>query len=252
MIREPHHVEDVKSYLIEGSRDVAVLDTGTGAGDFPVSLPRSPRGVPACCRRTRTGTTSAPAFVSTTSWSTQPKLRRFAPGMRLTATSRSSHPNRSIPAGFPAISIPAPGFPVAPRRAGSSMETASTSATAYWRSFIPPVTRQVVSPFSTGRRGRSSSAICSIWARCSFSFRTATRPHSASHSVWLRRSPPTSTRFTRHTIRYRWCPMTCVPFALPTRRSGPGDRPMGMAPSTGIAPSDHEFGRFSFHLPPGD
>jgi glyoxylase-like metal-dependent hydrolase (beta-lactamase superfamily II) len=35
MIREPHHVEDVKSYLIEGSRDVAVLDTGTGAGDFP-------------------------------------------------------------------------------------------------------------------------------------------------------------------------------------------------------------------------
>lgn len=34
MIREPHHREDVKSYLIEGRRDVAVLDTGTGAGDF--------------------------------------------------------------------------------------------------------------------------------------------------------------------------------------------------------------------------
>jgi len=34
MIREPHHREDVKSYLIEGDRDVAVLDTGTGAGDF--------------------------------------------------------------------------------------------------------------------------------------------------------------------------------------------------------------------------
>src|SRR5918997_5967242 len=34
MIREPHHREDVKSYLIEGNRDVAVLDTGTGAGDF--------------------------------------------------------------------------------------------------------------------------------------------------------------------------------------------------------------------------
>src|SRR5215217_1264130 len=34
MIREPHHFEDVKTYLIEGSRDVAVLDTGTGAGDF--------------------------------------------------------------------------------------------------------------------------------------------------------------------------------------------------------------------------
>ena len=34
MIREPHHHEDVKVYLIEGSQDVAVLDTGTGAGDF--------------------------------------------------------------------------------------------------------------------------------------------------------------------------------------------------------------------------
>ena len=34
MIREPYHREDVKSYLIEGSRDVAVLDTGTDAGDF--------------------------------------------------------------------------------------------------------------------------------------------------------------------------------------------------------------------------
>jgi glyoxylase-like metal-dependent hydrolase (beta-lactamase superfamily II) len=34
MIREPGHVEDVKSYLIEGERDVAVLDTGMGIGDF--------------------------------------------------------------------------------------------------------------------------------------------------------------------------------------------------------------------------
>jgi glyoxylase-like metal-dependent hydrolase (beta-lactamase superfamily II) len=34
MIGEPHHREDVKVYLIEGDRDVAVLDTGTGAGDF--------------------------------------------------------------------------------------------------------------------------------------------------------------------------------------------------------------------------
>lgn len=34
MIREPHHSEDVKSYLIEGERDVAVLDTGMGVGDF--------------------------------------------------------------------------------------------------------------------------------------------------------------------------------------------------------------------------
>ncbi len=35
LIREPHHGEDVKVYLIEGSRDVAILDTGTGTGDFP-------------------------------------------------------------------------------------------------------------------------------------------------------------------------------------------------------------------------
>jgi glyoxylase-like metal-dependent hydrolase (beta-lactamase superfamily II) len=34
MIREPYHREDVKVYLIEGSEDVAVLDTGTGAGDI--------------------------------------------------------------------------------------------------------------------------------------------------------------------------------------------------------------------------
>ncbi|MBA2596805.1 MAG: MBL fold metallo-hydrolase [Chloroflexia bacterium] len=34
MIREPHHSEDVKSYLVEGEEDVAVIDTGTGAGDF--------------------------------------------------------------------------------------------------------------------------------------------------------------------------------------------------------------------------
>lgn len=35
MIREPHQSEDVKSYLVEGERDVAIIDTGTGAGDFP-------------------------------------------------------------------------------------------------------------------------------------------------------------------------------------------------------------------------
>lgn len=34
MIREPHHVEDVKVYLIEGDNTVAVLDTGFGVGDF--------------------------------------------------------------------------------------------------------------------------------------------------------------------------------------------------------------------------
>ncbi|RIK46080.1 MAG: hypothetical protein DCC58_04450 [Chloroflexi bacterium] len=34
MISEPGHSEDVKSYLVEGARDVAVLDTGMGVGDF--------------------------------------------------------------------------------------------------------------------------------------------------------------------------------------------------------------------------
>lgn len=34
MISEPGHHEDVKSYLVEGQRDVAVLDTGMGVGDF--------------------------------------------------------------------------------------------------------------------------------------------------------------------------------------------------------------------------
>lgn len=34
MIAEPGHYEDVKSFLIEGERDVAVIDTGMGVGDF--------------------------------------------------------------------------------------------------------------------------------------------------------------------------------------------------------------------------
>lgn len=34
MIREGRHSEDVKSYLIGGDRDVAVIDTGLGVGDF--------------------------------------------------------------------------------------------------------------------------------------------------------------------------------------------------------------------------
>jgi glyoxylase-like metal-dependent hydrolase (beta-lactamase superfamily II) len=34
MIAEPGHYEDVKSFLIEGDRDVAVVDTGMGVGDF--------------------------------------------------------------------------------------------------------------------------------------------------------------------------------------------------------------------------
>ena len=34
MIREPHHSEDVKSYLVEGDRDVAVIDSGLGVDDF--------------------------------------------------------------------------------------------------------------------------------------------------------------------------------------------------------------------------
>src|SRR5690349_16766296 len=34
LIGEPNHSEDVKSYLVEGERDVAVLDTGMGVGDF--------------------------------------------------------------------------------------------------------------------------------------------------------------------------------------------------------------------------
>jgi glyoxylase-like metal-dependent hydrolase (beta-lactamase superfamily II) len=34
MIAEPGHYENVKSYLVEGERDVAVLDTGMGVGDF--------------------------------------------------------------------------------------------------------------------------------------------------------------------------------------------------------------------------
>ena len=34
LIGEPHHREDVKAYLVEGGREVAVIDTGLGVGDF--------------------------------------------------------------------------------------------------------------------------------------------------------------------------------------------------------------------------
>jgi glyoxylase-like metal-dependent hydrolase (beta-lactamase superfamily II) len=34
MIAEPGHYEDVKSFLVEGDRDVAVIDAGMGVGDF--------------------------------------------------------------------------------------------------------------------------------------------------------------------------------------------------------------------------
>jgi glyoxylase-like metal-dependent hydrolase (beta-lactamase superfamily II) len=40
MIAEPGHSEDVKSYLVEGSREVAVLDTGMGIGDFAGEVAR--------------------------------------------------------------------------------------------------------------------------------------------------------------------------------------------------------------------
>ena len=33
-IAEPLHMENIKSYLVEGERDVAVIDTGLGIGDF--------------------------------------------------------------------------------------------------------------------------------------------------------------------------------------------------------------------------
>jgi glyoxylase-like metal-dependent hydrolase (beta-lactamase superfamily II) len=35
VISEPFHAEDVKSFLVEGERDVALIDTGLGIGDFP-------------------------------------------------------------------------------------------------------------------------------------------------------------------------------------------------------------------------
>ncbi len=34
MIREPHHSEDVKSYLVEGDAEMEVIDAGLGVGDF--------------------------------------------------------------------------------------------------------------------------------------------------------------------------------------------------------------------------
>jgi glyoxylase-like metal-dependent hydrolase (beta-lactamase superfamily II) len=38
VIGEPMHTEAVKSYLVEGERDVAVIDTGLGVGDFAATV----------------------------------------------------------------------------------------------------------------------------------------------------------------------------------------------------------------------
>ena len=184
MIREPHHREDVKSYLIEGSRDVAVLDTGTGAGDFAglvASLSsRRPRVLQTHADWDHIGASFRFDEVLVHPIGGRDASRRVS-GRSLRR--RNSRPNRSIAAGFRANSIPAPGFPVALRPAGLSMATVSISASACWSSFIPRVTRRAASPFSTGRRERSSSAIFSIWDRCSCSFQEATRLLSASHCV---------------------------------------------------------------------
>lgn len=40
IIGEPLHEENIKSYLVEGERDVAVIDTGMGAGDFATVVRR--------------------------------------------------------------------------------------------------------------------------------------------------------------------------------------------------------------------
>ena len=38
VVGEPMHTEAVKSYLVEGDRDVAVIDTGLGVGDFRAAV----------------------------------------------------------------------------------------------------------------------------------------------------------------------------------------------------------------------
>jgi glyoxylase-like metal-dependent hydrolase (beta-lactamase superfamily II) len=38
LVGEPMHSEAVKSYLVEGERDVAVIDTGLGVGDFAAAV----------------------------------------------------------------------------------------------------------------------------------------------------------------------------------------------------------------------
>src|SRR5215208_3984455 len=114
MIREPYHIEDVKSYLIEGSRDVAVLDTGTGAGDFAglvASLSsRHPRVLQTHSDWDHIGASFRFDDVLVHPSEAEKLRAGYAPD-------RSSHRHRPIPADCPVISIPVPVFPVAPRLA---------------------------------------------------------------------------------------------------------------------------------------
>ena len=114
MIREPHHCEDVKSYLIEGSRDVAVLDTGTGAGDFAGLVgalsSRRPRILQTHADWDHIGASFRFGDVLVHP-SEADKLRAGYPAARYVAAFLGRAP--PTPAGFRAGSIPARGFPAA-------------------------------------------------------------------------------------------------------------------------------------------
>ncbi len=69
----------MKSYLVEGERDVAVIDTGTGAGDFPGLVASLSANGRVCCSRMDTGTTLGTATRSMRCSSIPAKSRVVAP-----------------------------------------------------------------------------------------------------------------------------------------------------------------------------
>lgn len=111
MIREPHHSEDVKSYLIEGDRDVAVLDTGMGVGDFAGTVAalsgKHPRVLQTHAHWDHFG--SSHCFDEVLVHPTETEgLRRGREGARLIAAFTAEHTNLAmLPPDFePALGLP--------------------------------------------------------------------------------------------------------------------------------------------------
>ncbi len=111
MIREPHHSEDVKSYLIEGERDLAVLDTGMGVGDFAGTVAalssKRPRVLQTHAHWDQFGASHrfADVLVHPTD---ADGLRQGREGTRLLAAFTAEHTNlEKLPADFdPALGLP--------------------------------------------------------------------------------------------------------------------------------------------------
>ena len=219
-------------------------------GTSPVLSPRSRRGVPASCRRTRTGTTSAPVFVSTRSWSTRPKPRSFARGIRQTAIAAEFSPESVDPSRLPSDFDPSSGIPgCAPTgwlEHGDRIDLGGRVLEVF---HTPGHSPGGVSFLD--RRGASVLRRRSSLPGAHAPLLSGQRPGriSASRCDWPRRSSRMSTsiypgaRFGAADAR-----LTCVPFGMRIETVWAGRAPDRHGTLYGYRAAIHEFERFSFQL----